>query len=237
MFPVITLNYVGYSSFTYLKAPYQLTITHSLTGKIADLYDYFLIQFRLSTIRASWMIRPSLCFHIQNIIPGSSGKQMIWPYARLIIATVANIIPFWYLSIMKLIRETMGFCRSAIYSKIAISLLTPGPYPDPTRRVHMWHSWAVFVNLIPKPIFRRYSPGLSKAWYTSSSPYEFTAVDTWDFLTWHKNTPFGTGCLFVVTQLDNAKRGCIDNNTRRTFRQLLSCVTRVIIPEMGVIFN
>lgn len=44
----------------------------------------------------------------------------------------------------------------------------------------------------------------------------------------HKNTPFSIGCLFVVTQLDNAKRGARNNSTSNTFRQLYNCVTAIL---------
>lgn len=132
---------------------------------------------------------------------------MLRIYATWIITRMTNIPIKRQFTIIKQIRKTMRLSRLAVYLKIAISLFIFTTSPYPTRRSHMRHNWTIFINFVPKSIFRCDFSCFSKTRYTSFRPYKFTTINTRNFFTWHKNTPFGTGCLFVVTQIDSAKRG------------------------------
>lgn len=85
----------------------------------------------------------AFCNFIIHIIFVSSKKQMLWPNAKLVIATVENEKKIWNISIVNHPRSPIGFFHFPIHPKSSISMTEPACRPIPTS--------ISFFDLIKKP--------------------------------------------------------------------------------------
>ena len=149
------------------------------------------------------------------------------------------LLIIWYWAIMNYPRYAMSlqsFTTPTAFGDDSVPVWKSMAHPFPTGRIHMRHSWTVFINEDPKSLLNRL------AWFAVFNSARltskiavclnfFTAINTWMR---HKNTPFNIGCSLVTTQLSNAKRGLLNNNSQGLFEQLFNCVVVELYLKMGI---
>lgn len=108
----------------------------------ANLNDLALRQFCVPVSFSNWLISSLLSFLVENIVLIGANKQMLWIYARWVVASMKNMQPFWSWSVVNEPRNTMRGSRLSHYSKTPIPLarFCSNPVPAIIR----------FGNFVPK---------------------------------------------------------------------------------------
>lgn len=129
----------------------------------------------------------------------------------------------WDFSIIKFVANTMGqkiTIPNFPHAYQSISVRIFGPKPHPTRRSHVWHSWADLADFGPKSNFKRAIPSKNSARKTSSGCGFFAAIGTRFLFSWHKNTPFVLLPNLLSTQIGSTKGAERNHTTWGLIKQL-----------------
>lgn len=117
--------------------------TRNNFGLISCSYfqNLFICKFAVIVLSPLPVIKFPLFNSIKHIFQMRSKKQMIWPYARFIVAFMKNIYTIWNFSIMQYPRYSMS--GSCFFSKpertISSSCSTTNPKPTPFPLCHNKH--------------------------------------------------------------------------------------------------
>lgn len=106
-------------------------------------------KFTPNIISWRWAIA-SFCNHIVHIVQMGANKQMIWIYARWIIAAVANMKAVRYFAEVEFVRDPMrslGTFGSFAHLYKSVPMFAFARLPLPA------FVWTALVNLFPKPFF------------------------------------------------------------------------------------
>ncbi len=159
MAPVFSVHY-GLNTTTansvFLRQPI-LTVDPGFIF-LENLLGFFIIKKRHAVLAANINVVPGLIPTlfppIAHVVGVSTKKKMGWSYARWVVAFVQNVKSFWDLTKGKLPTKSMGKNVEIVWSRIIDNSIIlhrlvcqHGTRPEPTR--------FRFINLIPKPFFRR----------------------------------------------------------------------------------
>ncbi len=226
MFPDFPSNYMSYNFTAYINPSCYFWVSHSILTQLTNVYHFLSSELRRMMFFTSgdtrlisrlWIFGCStLAIHIFYIVTLRTSKKVVWPDTERVIAFMANLQVVGNIPIVQLIRKPMSQVIFTISSKRSISRIWIDFYPYPAWCTNIRYNWSIFVNSGPESILRRKPFVTPKTLCTRMtsltrrvSPLKvFVAINTlrkWSFC--HKNTPFNTRCLLVITQIDSAKRG------------------------------